>query len=142
MVQLKSLLILSFAIFTVFTSCEKDEENDNIEPSDYLDQFGILGKWGLQSITINGITDMIVHYDSIEFTTGIDGDDLKGEFISSDGVGYETNGQFELETANNIIHFNFNNSQKSYEFDISDSLMIFTYSEENNEIIEYWRKKE
>jgi len=126
----------------VFTSCDKDEENDNIEPSDNLEQFGILGRWGLQSITINGITDMIVHFDTIEFTTGIDGDDLKGEFISSDGAGYVTNGQFELKIVNNIIHFDFNNSQKSYEFHISNDSMTFTYSEGNNKIIEDWRKEE
>jgi hypothetical protein len=142
MKQLKYILVLSLAILSVFTSCEKGEESDNIEPSDNLEQFGILGKWSLQSITINGITDMIVHYDSIEFTTGIEGDDLKGEFLSSDGSGYETNGQFELETANNIIHFDFNNSQKSYEFHISNGSMTFTYSEDNNEIVKDWRKEE
>ncbi len=37
--------------------------------------------------------------------------------------------------------FDFNNTQKSYEFQIKDDLMIFTYSESNQEIIEDWRKK-
>jgi len=133
--------VLSLAIITVFTSCEKDKEHDKIEPSDKLEQFGILGKWGHQSITINGITDMSIRYDTIEFILDSEINDLKGEFRSK-GVGYETNGQFELDTVNKIIHFDFNNTQKSYVFHISDDSMTFTYSEDNIEIIEAWRKEE
>lgn len=132
----KYLIVMFLTIFGVFTSCQKDE----IDETDSLEQIGILGKWELQSITINGITDMSIRYDTNEFIKDSEIGDLKGE-CRSIGAGYETIGQFELDTANNIIHFDFNNTQKSYEFQIKDDIMIFTYSESNQEIIEDWRKK-
>jgi hypothetical protein len=141
MKQLKYLLVLFLLILTVFTSCEKNEENDKIEPSDKLEQFGILGKWRLQSLTINGITDMIVHYDTIGFTTGIESNDLMGEFRSV-GAGYETNGSFELNNENNTIIFDNNNTQKLYEFLISGNYMTFKYNEDSIEYIEDWSKVE
>lgn len=140
MSQRKYLLVLSLSIITVFTSCQKDEENDKIEPSDKLEQFGILGKWRLHSTTINGITNMLIRFDTIEFIKDSEIDDLKGEFRNKGAV-YETNGQFELDTANNLIHFDYNNKQKSYIFDILDDWMTFTYSEDDIEYIEDWRKE-
>lgn len=130
-------LFVLLTILTVFSSCEKDE----IEPTDNLEQFGILGKWGLQSITINGITDMSLHYDTLEFKPDSEISDLKGEFTTS-GAGYETNGVFVLNSVNNTIQFDYDDTQKLYEFQISDNLINFAYSEDNHEIIESWRKEE
>ncbi|WP_424003629.1 hypothetical protein [Maribacter sp. IgM3_T14_3] len=120
MSKLKYLLVLSLSIITVFISCEKDEENDKIDPSDSLEQHGILGKWRLQALTISGITDMSIRFDTLEFTGDSELDDLKGEFTRTH-VGNDINGIFELDTVNSIIHFDINNTQKSFLGAVSDN---------------------
>lgn len=80
MSHLKYLPILFLTFLIVFTSCQKDK----IDEPDRLEQFGILGKWRMQSRTVCGITDMIVLYDTIRFSTSVKNDDLYGEFISVD----------------------------------------------------------
>jgi hypothetical protein len=134
---LKFLPILLLTFLTVFTSCEKDA----IEEPDSLEQFDILGKWMLQSRTICGITDMIVLFDTLEFTTGSKSDDLLGAFISI-SPGDETNGQFEIDPENGTIRFDYNSTQKTYEFQISGNAMTFTYFEDDCEFITDWRKEE
>jgi hypothetical protein len=134
--NLKFLLIALFTILTVLTSCEKDET----EQIDNLEQLGIFGQWKLETLTINGITDLSIQCcDYIEFKADSEIGDLKGEFRAY-GVGYETNGVFEINTSNTSIQFDYGNTQKSDEFQISDDLIIFTYSDDNQEIIEDWRK--
>ncbi|MEP2058854.1 MAG: hypothetical protein ABJJ05_13670 [Maribacter litoralis] len=134
----KYLLVLLLAIFIMFAGCEKEE----IEQTDNLDPFGILGQWKLETKTINGITDSSIQCcDYIDFKTDSELNDLKGEFMAT-GEEYETNGVFELNTLNNLIHFEFDNTQKSYEFRITDNLATFTYFENNQEVIEDWRKQE
>ena len=138
MKHLKYLPVVFLIILFVLTSCE----NDEIEQTDRIEQFGILGQWKLESLTINGITDLSIQCcDYIEFKKDTDSDDLKGEFIAY-GVGYETNGVFELITSNNTIQFDYDNKQKVYEFQILDNLIIFKYSDDNQKIIEDWRKVE
>lgn len=140
--QLKHLLILSLAITTLFTSCEKDEEKGNIEPSDNLEQFGILGQWKLDSREINGISSLAVECcDKIEFETDNLPTDLSGLF-NSNGVGYETNGVFELDTLNDSIEFVFDDKQKLYGIQISDTRIVFSYFENNDSIVEHWVEEE
>lgn len=129
-------------VLITLSSCDKEETAVDPGSTENLDQVGILGKWGLQSITINGITDMIVHYDSLEFTTGIETNDLIGDFLSSDAIGNETNGQFEIDTINNVILFYVNSSVRSYEYEISANWLALTYSENNINLIEDWIRKE
>ncbi len=129
-------------VLITLSSCAKEETAVDPGSTENLDQVGILGKWGLQSITINGITDMIVHYDSLEFTTGIETNDLIGDFLSSDAIGNETNGQFEIDTINNVILFYVNSSVRSYEYEISANWLALTYSENNINLIEDWIRKE
>jgi len=40
-----------------------------------------------------------------------------------------------------LIHFDFDYTQKSYKFRITDNLATFTYFENNQEVIEHWRKQ-
>lgn len=131
------IAILFLTLLTLFSSCKDDE----IVQADSLEEFGILGKWGLQSITINGITDMSIRYDTIEFKADSDLNDLKGEF-SAYGVQYETNGMFELMPSNKTIEFNYGDKQKLYEFQLAGDLITFTYFEEQLAFIESWRKAE
>lgn len=134
----KNLSTLLLGIFLLLTSCEKEE----IKPTDNLNQIGILGQWKLESRAINGISDLSIQCcDYIIFNTDNNLDDLKGTFMAS-GVGYETNGEFELITSTNLINLDYDNIQKSYKFQISDSLTTFTYIENNEEIVEYWVKEE
>ena len=142
MKQLKFCPLLLLWVFVTLSSCDKEETTVDPGSTENLDQVGILGKWGLQSITINGITDMIVHYDSLEFTTGIETNDLIGDFLSSDALGNETNGQFEIDTINNVILFYVNSSVGSYEYEISANWLALTYSENNINIIEDWIRNE
>ena len=140
--QIKYLLVLSLAIMTVFTSCEKDEGNDNIEPSDNLEQFGMFGNWKLDSREINGISSLAVECcDYIEFKTDSNLTDLKGLFRAN-GVGYETNGVFELDTLNETIVLSYDDKQKVFGIQISDNRIVFSYLENNDSIVEHWIKEE
>ncbi len=133
-------LIALFTILTgltVLISCEKDDT----EQIENLEQFGILGQWKLETRTINGITDLSIQCcDYIEFEADSEIADLKGKFLAN-GVGYETKGVFEIDTSKTTIQFDYGDTQKSYEFQISEDLIIFSYSEDNLEIIEDWRKE-
>lgn len=137
----KYLLLLSLFIITVFTRCEKDEEKDKIDPADRLEQYGILGKWRLQGLTIGGITDMLVRFDTLELIGDIELDDLKGEFTRTQ-YGPDINGTFEFDTANSIINFNVNTTQKSFFGTVSDNWLTFTFYEDSVKIIEDWKKAE
>ncbi len=139
--KLKYLLVLSLSIITVLSGCEKEEENNKIDPSDRLDQYSILGKWKLQGLTIGGITDMSIRFDTLELIGDSELDDLKGEFTRTQ-YGPDINGTFELDTANSIIHFDINNTQRSFVFAVSYNYLTFKYYEDSVEIIEDWRKEE
>ena len=128
--------ILLFTSIILLTGCDKDET----EQIDNLEQVGILGQWKLDTRIVNGISSLAIECcDYIKFKTDSGLGDLKGEFRAF-GVGYKTNGVFELNTSKNTIQFNYDNTQKLYRLQISDDFITFTYSENNQEIIEDWRK--
>lgn len=138
MKTLKILFILLPISMTVLTSCDKDE----VEQADKLEQIGVLGQWKLETRIVNGITGLIAECcDYIEFKTDSEPGDLKGEFRAF-GAGYETIGVFELNTSINTIQFAYDDTQKLYGFQITDDFITFTYSEDNDEINEDWRKEE
>ena len=84
---------------------------------------------------------MSIRFDTLEFTGDSELDDLKGEFTRTH-VGNDINGIFELDTVNSIIHFDINNTQKSFLGAVSDNWLTFTYYEDSVEIIEDWTKEE
>lgn len=121
-----------------FTSCKKD----GVVQIDNLEQSGILGKWERESYVVNGISSLAVDCCVyLEFQKDSEPDDLKGEFKATDFAS-ETNGVFELNTSNNTIEFTYDDKQRLYEMQISDSFMTFSYSEDNDAIVEGWRKEE
>ena len=111
MSHIKYLPILFLTFLMVLTSCQKDK----IDEPDRLEQFGIFGKWRTQSRTICGVTDMIVLYDTIGFTTGVKNDDLYGEFKSF-SPGDKTDGQFEINLEKSKIHFNYDKNTNHTNF--------------------------
>lgn len=133
---MKNLGILFAISLIVITSCGVNEA----EQLDNLEEIGLLGEWKLDSRSVNGISDLSIQCcDYIEFKTDNDPSDLKGEFRSR-GVGYETNGLFELKDSDKTIQFVYNNVQRAYEFQLSGDRLTFIYPEDDSEIIEYWRK--
>ncbi|MDZ7807548.1 MAG: hypothetical protein U5K71_10580 [Gracilimonas sp.] len=132
---MKNFAMLFVISLIAITGCGVNEA----EQLDILEQTGLLGEWRLDSRSVNGISDMSIQSDYIGFKTDDEPDDLKGEFRSY-GVGYETNGLFQLNDSDNTIQFVYNDKQRSYEFQISDDRLTFTYPEDDSEIIEYWRK--
>jgi hypothetical protein len=142
MKQLKYILLLSLAILTVCTSCKKDDEKDKIELSDNLEQYGILGKWKLDSREIGGISSgAVLCCDTLEFKSDIQTTDLKGLFRAV-GSGYERNGVFELNNLNETIELKYDNEQKSYEILISETTIVLNYVEDTIAITEWWLKQE
>jgi len=131
--------IWTLLVMAMLISCEKNKYVT--QQTDKLDEFGILGKWKLQTLTINGITDMSVRYDAIEFKADDEHNDLKGKFTIK-GTGFETHGQFELDPIENIVDFAFSTTQRSYTYQILDDTMSFTYTEDSSDIIETWKREE
>lgn len=134
----KSLLIPFFLSLLLFTSCIKEAT----EPIDQLAQVGIYGEWKRDIYEVNGISSLAVDCCVyIEFIADGDPNDLKGEFRSTDSFS-ETNGVFELNASKSIIYFTYDQKQLSYGFQMLDDYITFTYSENNAEINEHWRKVE
>ena len=137
MKQLKFLLVLSLSVITVFMSCEKDKT----EPSDNLEQFGLLGKWKLDSRDYGGIlSGAVLCCDTLEFKSDSESTDLKGLFRAV-GAGYETNGVFEFDNLNETIELNYDNKQKLYEIQISETRIVLNYVEDSVAITEWWIKQ-
>jgi hypothetical protein len=138
MKNLKILITTVILSFIVLTSCDKGE----VEEIDNLQQTGVPGLWKLESREINGISGLAVECcDYIEFKTDSEPTDLKGKFKAF-GVGYATNGVFELNTTDETIEFIYDDEQLLYEIQISENIIVFSYSEKNDSIIEHWRKEE
>lgn len=138
MKNFRHLKVLFVIPLLVLSSCEKDE----VEQTDQLAPIGVLGQWKLEIRSVNGISSLAVECcDYLEFSTDSEPSDLKGAFRAL-GAGYETDGVFELNTSNNTIQFDYNDTQKLYGFQLSDDLITFTYSENDQDISEDWRKEE
>ena len=115
--------------------------NNDIQQDDNLFQYEIIGKWKLESRAINNITDLsIACCDYLEFNVDDNPADNKGIFVAS-GVGYEQQGVFELNTTNTTLEFDYDNSVKTYDYQVSDNIIHFMYSENDDEIMESWRKE-
>ena len=50
-------------------------------------------------------------------------------------------GAFELDVLNESIEFTYDDEQKNYGIIISDSRIVFNYSDNNESIVEHWIKK-
>lgn len=134
----KNFIALIIIPIITLMSCEKED----LSQVNKLEQIGVLGQWKLESRVVNGISDLAVQCcDYIEFNSDGNSDGLKGKFKAF-GTGYETNGEFELKNSNKTLQFDYDNTQKLYGFQISDEVITFTYSEDNHEVIENWRKEE
>jgi hypothetical protein len=139
MMQSRFLSGFILVLLLALTSCKKEEEV--VVQPDRLEQVGILGAWRLQARAINGITNMSVHFDTIEFETGSASDDLKGNFRSV-SPGSETDGQFEVNTGEQTILFRFNDSELVYVFHIPGNDMTFTFTDDDDLFIEDWSRVE
>lgn len=138
MKNFKTTFLLLFISLFLFISCEDD---DALQKTDSLEDIGVLGKWEIKSRTTNGATDMTVNCcDFITFETGDDINDTKGEF-QRQGEGYNRSGEFVVSTLEETFEFNFDNREVIYDFEISDDLITFTYSENDATIVEGWRKQ-
>jgi hypothetical protein len=139
---MKYLPVLSLAILIGFSSCEKDKETDNINPSDHLEQFGILGKWKLDGREYGGISSgAILCCDTLEFKPDFEPIDFMGLFKAV-GAGYENTGVFELDNRNKTIEFKYDDKQKIYDIQISETTLFFNYLEDTVAISEWWIKQE
>lgn len=137
-IDIKKLKILFFTLLIAITACESDE----IERKDNLEKIGILGLWKLEMRIVDGIANMAVECcDYIEFYLDSEPDDLSGKFKAY-GIGYEKDGIFQINSTNDTILFDYDNTQILYKFDVLDSSLSFYYSEDNQEIAENWRKEE
>ena len=135
--KIKTQYILLVMFLFTMLSCQKNEP----APLDELEQLGITGQWKLESRTVDGIASLLIECcDYIEFKVDDQPNDLKGEFISY-GIGYETMGQFEINLTENSIDFYYNNQQKKFAFQLQNDLILFTYYENDQEIIERWKKQ-
>ena len=144
--KLNLTLSVIFTSLMALTSCKSDDDenvqlNDKVDQTDNLQKVGVLGTWKLNSRAINGISSLAVECcDFIKLKSDSLATDLKG-FYSAFGVGYEINGQFGLSEAIDTIEFIADGEQKIvYEVQISDSSMVFSYKENNDAIVENWRK--
>lgn len=148
MTQLKFLLVLSLAVSTVFTSCEKDEEND-AAPLDRLEAIGILGRWEIADEAVNGgigISDLLPRCCRfLEFTPDDNIDDHKG-LLTSTSAGPANMGTFEVDVANQTILFiDDDDDEFIFSFLLDDSqenLTIDYFTEDGTNYIQRWVRRE
>ncbi|MBU1369565.1 MAG: hypothetical protein KJ578_03860 [Bacteroidetes bacterium] len=137
MKNFRIIVVVFVTSLIAITGCKKDA----VEQTDNLKQTGILGQWKLETRVTDGISSLIAECcDYIAFKTDAELNDLKGAFKAT-GAAYETIGVFEVNTSANTIQFDYNDTQKVYEFQIESDLITFTYVENNQTINEYWRKE-
>lgn len=133
--------MLGFALLMVQISCNKDKKNDICENPDYIEPIGILGKWKLDSREINGISSLGVECcDYLDFYIDDNQNDWNGVFKAY-GAGYKLNGVFEMDPSNETIEFSYNENQKIYDYQIVDLSITFSYTENDDSIVEQWCKK-
>jgi hypothetical protein len=131
-------LVSLITISAVLISCNKDK----MDQPDNLAQYGILGVWKLEARLRNGITDLaIICCDTLILRPDSQIADLKGEFTSV-GIGFETNGIFTLNPPDARLHFDYTNASESRIYQVVDNSLSLMYSEENDSIIENWRRIE
>lgn len=132
------LILLGLSFVMTLSSCEKDEE----APIDNLEKEGLLGRWQLQSSERNGIFDLSKPCcQEVEFKADSNPADLKGEFKSTFS-GIETSGAFALNSAKDTLTLNFSSSQRTYGFDKLNETFTLIYTEQNDTIVEEWKKEE
>ncbi len=133
----RNIILLFGVSLTVFTACPKE---DSLQV-DELQQVGILGEWKLQIRFIDNVTDLTAPCcDYMEFKEDGQTDDLQGAF-SAYGVGYETDGVFELNENKDTILFEYDDEQRVYDFHLSDDVITFRYAEDDREIVEDWKRE-
>lgn len=143
------LLLTTLLSFTSCVKVETEKSESHVEESyevsstiDQLEQMGVLGTWKLSERSVNNISDLSVPCcDYFEFKKDAISEDLIGNFRAY-GTGYEQNGVFMIDNTNSTIEFEYNNEQKSYGFQISGNVITFTYTEDNDNIVENWRREE
>ena len=136
-INIRKIVFLFITILIAITACE----NDEIERKDNLEKIGILGVWKLEMRIVDGIAHMAVECcDYIEFNTDSKPSDFIGEFEAY-GIGYEKNGIFQVNSTNDTVLFDYDNTQRLYRFEVLDNSLSFYYSEDNQEIVENWRKE-
>lgn len=132
-----SILVLAFLLLSL-SACRKE----GIEQTRDLESSGLLGRWKHEGTEVDGISDLAVACcDYLTFGEGSDLDDLKGVF-EADGVGYTTEGVFELDLEAGTIELLYSSVRKIYGIQISEESFTFRYTEDNEERVELWRREE
>jgi hypothetical protein len=135
---MKASYLILIVLILLTAGCSKNEP----APYDALEETGLLDRWEIQKTIVDGIADLSAECCTfIEFNKDSHPDDLKGDFRSY-GVGYETNGIFEVNTVNLTILFDYNNKQRSYGFDIEENLLALSYEDEGRQVMETWVRVE
>lgn len=134
--KFNSLSLISLIVLFIFSGCESDDGNTKI---DSLTKVGIIGTWQLETRIINNVSDpSIPCCQTIEFSTDTNPDDMIGLFSATD-VGSVKTGDFELKNQNEIIEFRFGDDIMSYDISISNTIISFSYTENDHSIKEDWR---
>lgn len=135
----KNVLLLFGISLLVLTSCNNDKDT---APTDNLVEVGILGEWQFEMRSVNGISSLAAECcNFLRFTTDEIPTDFKGNFTNTTESG-ETQGVFSIDVSNNTIRFDLSDSQLEYDLEIENDLMTFTYTLNNQTIVEDWRKQE
>lgn len=133
--NLNIFLIISFAL----TSCDNGQDT---APIDNLVEVGVLGEWQFEMRSVDGISSLAAECcNFLTFTTDEIPTDFKGNFTNTTEGG-ETQGVFSIDVSNNTIRFDLSDSQLEYNLEIENDLMTFTYTLNNQTIVEDWRKQE
>lgn len=133
---IRFILIIT-GLLAALTACEKD----NTPAYDRLLQTPVTGLWKLEMRSFGGISHMaVLCCDYLEFSTDADPNDLKGNFTAS-GTGYENYGSFELDIDTQSIRFEYDDNTLLYNLQFSDDRIIFTYTEDDADVEEVWRRQ-
>jgi hypothetical protein len=134
--SIRFILIIT-GLLAALTACEKD----NTPAYDPLLQSPVIGTWKLETRLINNLSDLAVACcDYLEFSTDVNPNDLKGNFTAS-GTGYENYGSFEINSDTQSIRFEYDNNTLLYNLQFSDDRIIFTYTEDDADVEEVWRRQ-
>ena len=117
-------------------------EDDIVTTDDILIETGLLGRWEIESETIDGISDLTRKCCRFfEFMPDDDVMDDRGLFVFTDSQGLENTGSFTLNESDQIIYLVDDDNDEfviAYLLDPSLQNLTLTFTENGAEFVQGW----
>jgi len=129
--RLRLIILMFVSSILLLSSCKKEEDQ-----LDEFQQFGVIGTWKFEKQFVDGVDNLSIECcDYLDFTFDEQMDYLRGN-VRAYGTGYDDQGSYQLSHTDSTIFIDVSNNPRTYNYQKSDSILTFTYTEAGQSIIE------